>query len=94
MEFIVFRNPKLLARTEKFGGLVKLQNNLLILGKREYKLLEKIKKYAEYSSLSNDEKKTANKLIEFKILLKIDKANAEKIIKKIPAPVVALKGSL
>lgn len=82
MEFIIFRNPKLLSRTEKFGGLVKLQNNLLILGKREYKLFEKIKKYVEYSALSSKEKKIVDRFIEFKILLKIDKADAKKIINK------------
>ena len=81
MEFIIFKNPKSLSREEKFGGLVKLQNQLLILGKKEYMFLKKIIKYINYNTLNKNEKEIANKLIEFNILLKIEKDEAEKIIK-------------
>lgn len=81
MEFIVFRNPKFFSREEKFGGLVKLQNQLLVLGKKEYALLKKIAKYINYSNLNKNEKGIANKLIELKILLKIERDEAEKIMK-------------
>ena len=81
MKFVVFRNPKFLSREEKFGGLVKLQNQLLVLGKKEYALLKKIAKYIDYNILNKNEQGIADKLIEFNILLKIEKDEAEKIIK-------------
>ena len=80
MEFIVFRNPKLLLRKERFGGIVRLQNELLILGKKEYTILEKIAKYINYNALSKNEKGIADKFLKFNILLKIEKDEAEKII--------------
>jgi len=79
MNFVVFKNPYLRYRKEDFGGIVKLQLKTLIINKKQYNLINKIEKILVYNSLSNFDKKIADKLIENHILLKVDINRAKEL---------------
>lgn len=82
MEYIIFRNPRVLYREESFGGIVKSNYQLLILGRKEFDIFKKLERYIDYSSLNKKEKVIADKFLELKIFLKINKSKAEKLISK------------
>jgi len=77
--FVVFKNPHLRYRKEEFGGIAKLQVNTLILNKKQYELINNLKKISVYSSFSDYDKKIVDKLIENNILLKVDLNRAKKL---------------
>ena len=77
--FVIFKNPYLRYRKEDFGGIVKLQLKTLIINKKQYNLINKIEKILVYNSLSNFDKKIADKLIENHILLKVDINRAKEL---------------
>lgn len=81
MEYIIFKNPRISHRKEEFGGLVKSNFQILILGKEEYSLLENLGKYKDYNSFNKEEKKIIGKFLKLDIFLKIEKTEAEKLIK-------------
>ncbi len=77
--FVIFKNPYLRYRKEEFGGIVKLKLKTLIINKKQYKLIKKIKNFLVYSDLNNLNKKIANKLIENNVLLKVDFERAKEL---------------
>ncbi len=79
MDFVIFKNPNLRYRKEDFGGIVKLQLKTLIINKKQYNLINKIEKILVYNSLSNSDKKIADKLIENHVLLKVDINRAKEL---------------
>ena len=66
--FVIFKNPHLRYRKEEFGGIVKLKLKTLIINKKQYNLIEKIKKVLVYSDLGDVDRKIANKLLKFSLL--------------------------
>tara|TARA_Y100000310_G_C20610734_1_gene777849 strand:+ start:1149 stop:1415 length:267 start_codon:yes stop_codon:yes gene_type:complete len=77
--FVIFKNPHLRYRKENFGGIVKLKLKTLIINKRQYELIKKIKKVLVYNKLNNLDKKITDKLIENNILLKVDLSRAREL---------------
>ena len=77
--FVIFKNPHLRYRKEEFGGIVKLKLKTLIINKKQYNLIEKIKKVLVYSDLGDVDRKIANKLIENNILLRVDLDRAKEL---------------
>lgn len=81
MKKILFKNPNIKLRKENFGGLVKLNNNLYIIGEKEYNFLKHIKVYAD-----NNSNKINSKIIESflktGILLEIGREKAKCIKQK------------
>ena len=80
--YILFINPEALCREEKFGGIVRVDFQMFIFGKKEYSLIKKITKYCYYNDLDYKEKKIADILLNKQVLLKIDSKVGEKIINK------------
>ena len=78
-DFVVFKNPHLRYRKEEFGGIAKLQVNTLILNKKQYELINNLKKISVYSSFSDYDKKIVDKLIENNILLKVNLNKAKEL---------------
>ncbi len=77
--FVIFKNPYLRYRKEAFGGVVKLQLKTLIINKRQYNLIQAIKKVLIYKELNNSDKKIVDKLIENNILLKVNLNRAKEL---------------
>ena len=77
--YVIFKNPYLRYRKEKFGGIVKLQLKTFVINQKQYEIINKIKKVLVYNSLRIVEKKIVDKLIENNILLKINMDKAEKL---------------
>jgi len=77
--FVIFKSPYLRYRKEEFGGIAKLNLKTFIINKIQYKLIEKIKKVLVYGNLTKTEQKVADKLIENKLLLKVDLERAKKL---------------
>ena len=77
--FVIFKNPYLRYRKEDFGGVVKLQLKTLIINKRQYELINNIKKVLVYNSLNDADKQIVEKLIKENILLKIDISRAKEL---------------
>jgi hypothetical protein len=77
--FVIFKNPHLRYRKEDFGGIAKLQLRTLIINKKQYNFLEKIEKVLVYKNLTELEKQIADKLIENKLLLKVDLKKAKEL---------------
>lgn len=78
-DFVIFRSPYLRYRKEEFGGIAKLNLKTFIINKIQYQLIEKIKKVLVYSDLTEIEQKVADKLIENKLILKIDLERAKEL---------------
>ena len=79
MDYIIFRNPLINFRGEKFGGIVKSKGSFYSLGKKEFALLKRIK-HQDYSSLSQEERQIMDKFISFNIFLKIEKVKAKGLV--------------
>jgi len=77
--FVIFKSPYLRYRKEKFGGIAKLNLKTFIINKIQYSLIDKIKKVLVYGELTETEKKVADKLIENKLLLKVDLKRAKEL---------------
>lgn len=77
--FVIFKNPYLRYRKEDFGGVVKLQLKTLIINKKQYELINNIKKVLVYNSLNNLDKQIAEKLIKENILLKVNINRAKEL---------------
>ena len=78
-DFVLFKNPYLRYRKEEFGGIVKLKLKTLLINKKQYNLIDRIKKVLVYSSLSNTDKNIAHKLVENNILLRVDLERAKEL---------------
>jgi len=78
-DFVIFKSPYLRYRDEEFGGIAKLNLKTFIINKLQYNLIDKIKKVLVYGELTKIEQKVANKLIENKILLKVDLERAKEL---------------
>jgi len=79
MDFVIFKNPHLRYRKEEFGGIAKLQLKTFIINKKQYDLIEGIKKIITYNSLNDTNKKIIDKLIENNLLLKVSLDRAKKL---------------
>ncbi len=77
--FIIFKNPHLRIRKEEFGGVVKLKLKTFIINKKQYNLINRIKKVLVYEDLEELDKLIVNKLIENNILLKVDIKRAKEL---------------
>ena len=77
--FVIFKNPYLRYRKEDFGGVVKLQLKTLIINKRQYEIINNIKKVLVYNSLSDANKLIVEKLVNENILLKVDINRAKEL---------------
>jgi|GEM_PF-6761712 len=77
--FVIFKSPYLRYRKEEFGGIAKLNLKTFIINKIQYNLIEKIKKVLVYGELNKIEQKVADKLIENKLLLKVDLERAKEL---------------
>lgn len=82
-KYLLFINPEALYREEQFGGIIKINFQMFILGKEEYLFLKKIKSYYSYQDLNAKERKIANILLNKQILLKIEYEKGKKIIKEL-----------
>ena len=78
-DFVILKNPILRYRKEEFGGIVKLTLKTMLINKKQYDLIDKIKKVLVYSELNDQEKKITDKLIENNILLKVDLKRAKEL---------------
>jgi len=81
-QHILFINPEALCREEKFGGIVNVNFQMFLFGKKEYSLIKKIANYCYYKDLDSKDKKIADILLDKQILLKIDSKKGEKIVNK------------
>jgi len=79
MDFVIFKNPNLRYRKEEFGGIAKLQFKTFIINKKQYDLINNLKKILVYGNLSDSDRKIVNKLIENNILLKVDIFRAKEL---------------
>lgn len=79
MDFVIFKNPNLRYRKEEFGGIVKLKLKTLIINRKQYDIINKIKKTLVYNLLSNSDKNIVDKLVENHILLKVDINRAKEL---------------
>jgi hypothetical protein len=77
--FVIFKSPHLRYREEEFGGIVKLKLKTFIINKKQYELINRIKKVLVYENLEELDKLIVNKLIENNILLKVDIERAKKL---------------
>jgi len=77
--FVIFKNPYLRYRKEEFGGIAKLNLKTFIINKIQYNLIDKIKKVLVYGELNQIGQKVADKLIENKLLLKVDLERAKEL---------------
>lgn len=77
MDYLLFKNPNLRYRREDFGGIAKLDSKTIILSKKQYLLIESIKKMRSYGSLNSVEKNIVDKFLEENILLKIEMTRAK-----------------
>ena len=77
--FVIFKNPYLRYRKEDFGGVLKLQLKTLIINKRQYEIINNIKKVLVYNSLSDADKLIAEKLVNENILLKVNINRAKEL---------------
>jgi len=77
--FVIFKSPYLRYRKEEFGGIVKLNLKTFIINKIQYDLIDKTKKVLVYGELNQIEQKVADKLIENKLLLKVDLERAKEL---------------
>jgi hypothetical protein len=77
--FVIFKNPHLRYRKEDFGGVVKLQLKTLIINKKQYELINGIKKILVYNLLNDSDKRIVEKLINENILLKVDVDRAREL---------------
>lgn len=82
MDFVIFKNPVIIYRAERFGGIVKNRFKIYLLDRDKYNFLKNLKKFEYYSILKPKEKKIADIFLEKRILLKLDSKTAEKIIYK------------
>lgn len=80
MDNVIFKNPTVTHRKERFGGLVNNRFMTYILNKEQYNFLKNLKKFRYYNALNLGEKKIADILLEKRIILKLDSKTAEKII--------------
>lgn len=78
-KFVIFKNLNLKYRKESFGGIVKLNLKIFILNKKQYQLLDKIKKVVDYTLLNKFERKIADGFLEKNILLKVDLNRAKEL---------------
>lgn len=77
--FVIFKSPYLRYRKEEFGGIAKLNLKTFIINKLQYNLIDKTKKVLVYGGLNQIEQKVADKLIENKLLLKVDLERAKEL---------------
>ena len=77
--FVIFKSPYLRYRKEEFGGIAKLNLKTFIINQLQYDLIDKIKKVLIYGELNQIEQKVADKLIENKLLLKVDLERAKEL---------------
>lgn len=77
--FVIFKNPNLRYRNEEFGGIARLNLKTFILNKIQYNLIERIQRIILYGNLTSTEKKVADRLIDEKILLKINLERAREL---------------
>jgi len=77
--FVIFKSPYLRYRREEFGGIAKLNLKTFIINKIQYNLIERIKKVLVYGDLTEIDQKVADKLIENKLLLKVDLERAKEL---------------
>jgi hypothetical protein len=77
--FVIFKSPYLRYRKEEFGGIAKLNLKTFIINKIQYNLIDKIEKVLVYGELNQIEQKVVDKLIENKLLLKVDLGRAKEL---------------
>jgi hypothetical protein len=77
--FVIFKSPYLRYRKEEFGGIAKLNLKTFIIKKIQYNLIDKIEKVLVYGELNQIEQKVVDKLIENKLLLKVDLGRAKEL---------------
>lgn len=77
--FVIFKNPYLRCREEEFGGIVKLKLKTFIVNKKQYELINGIKKVLIYGDLKELDKLIVNKLIVNNVLLKVDIKRAKEL---------------
>ena len=77
--FVIFKSLYLRYRREEFGGIAKLNLKTFIINKIQYNLIERIKKVLVYGDLTEIDQKVADKLIENKLLLKVDLERAKEL---------------
>ena len=80
-DFILFKNPNMKYRKEKFGGIIKTENGLYIIDHKTLDLLEIIDTTKTYKDVINNKEsdKIIQKLIKLGAVLKISKKKANKI---------------
>ena len=74
MEYVVFRNPRILYRSEEYGGLISIGLELFIITKEEHDFLKKLdeKKFTLEKNLNDEEKKMMNKFVKKNIVIKVE----------------------
>ncbi len=77
--FVIFKSPYLRYRKEEFGGIAKLNLKTFIINKIQFALIDKIEKVLVYGDLTETEKKVVDKLIENKLLLKVNLKRAREL---------------
>ena len=77
--FVIFKNPHLRYRIEEFGGVVKLKMKTLIINRRQYQFINKIKKVLIYDDLNTSDKQIADGLMKNDILIKVDLDRAKEL---------------
>lgn len=84
MEYVVFRNPRILYREEGYGGLISTPE-LFIITKEEYRFLKKLdkKKFILEKNLTEKEKKMIKKFTEKGIIVKVEYNKIKDKIKKV-----------
>ncbi|MBU4308830.1 MAG: hypothetical protein KJ566_03485 [Nanoarchaeota archaeon] len=85
MEYVVFRNPRMLYREEEYGGLISIGSNLFIIKKEEHKFLKKLdeKKFILEKDLTEKEKKMIKKFTEKNIIIRVEYDKIKDKIKKV-----------
>jgi len=85
MEYVVFRNPKILYREEEYGGLISIGLELFIITKEEHEFLKKLdkKKFVLEKDLTEKEKKMTKKFTEKNIIIRVEHNRIKDKIKKV-----------
>lgn len=84
MEYVVFRNPRILYREEEYGGLISTPE-LFIITKEEYEFLKKLdeKKFILEKDLTEKEKKMTKKFSVKNIVIRTEYNKIKDKIRKV-----------
>ena len=78
-KFVIFRNANLRYRSEGFGGILRLNFSMFLINKKQFDLISNLDKVKVYSDLGDIEKMIVDRLIENKILLKVNLERAKEL---------------